>query len=154
MAEIEAGRALAHSLVLTPKQAQAAMLHVNQDGQRRDAIQLLAYPSIGFEDLCRVWPELAGLSEPVREQLEIEALYAGYLDRQEADIAAFRKDEDLQLPLDLDFGAIGGLSNEMREKLSLARPATLGQAGRIEGVTPGALSALVAHLKKAKRAAG
>ena len=82
------------------------------------------------------------------EQLEIEALYAGYLDRQEADVAAFRRDENLSLPTDLDYLRVGGLSNEVREKLANARPATLGQAGRIEGVTPGAMTALLAHVKR------
>jgi tRNA uridine 5-carboxymethylaminomethyl modification enzyme len=102
--------------------------------------------------MARVWPQLHALSPTAREQLEIDALYSGYLERQEADIVAFRKDEDLRLPTDLDYGAVGGLSNEMREKLSAARPATLGQAGRIEGVTPGALTALLAHVKKARKA--
>jgi tRNA uridine 5-carboxymethylaminomethyl modification enzyme len=152
MDDITAARRLADGLTLTPKQAADAGFHVNQDGQRRTLIQLLAHPSIDFDGLCRVWPALNGLSATAREQLEIDALYSGYLERQEADIVAFRKDEDLRLPLDLDYGAIGGLSNEMREKLSAARPATLGQAGRIEGVTPGAMSAVLAHLKKARRA--
>jgi tRNA uridine 5-carboxymethylaminomethyl modification enzyme len=152
MAEIDAARALGASLVLTPKQAADAGLQVNQDGQRRDLIQLLAYPSIDFAAMARVWPQLHALSPTAREQLEIDALYSGYLERQEADIVAFRKDEDLRLPTDLDYGAVGGLSNEMREKLSAARPATLGQAGRIEGVTPGALTALLAHVKKARKA--
>jgi tRNA uridine 5-carboxymethylaminomethyl modification enzyme len=152
LAEIDAARTLARSLSLTPKQAADAGLRVNQDGQRRDVIQLLAYPTIAFEDLVRTLPALGGLSAMAREQLEIDALYAGYLERQEADILAFRRDEDLHLPQDLDYAAVGGLSHEMRDKLSQARPATLGQAGRIEGVTPGALTALLAHVKKAKRA--
>jgi tRNA uridine 5-carboxymethylaminomethyl modification enzyme len=84
----------------------------------------------------------------VREQLEIDAGYAGYLDRQAADAAAFRRDEDLRLPADLDYAAVGGLSNEVREKLVAVRPLTLGQAARIEGVTPGALTALLAHVRR------
>lgn len=145
---LEAGRALARSLTLTPKAAADLGLQVNQDGRRRHAIELLAYPSIGFADLAAVWPELGRLAPQVVEQLEIEALYAGYLERQEADVAAFRRDENLALPLNLDYAAVGGLSGEVREKLARARPATLGQAGRIEGVTPGALTALLAHVKK------
>jgi tRNA uridine 5-carboxymethylaminomethyl modification enzyme len=89
-----------------------------------------------------------GLDPAVREQVEIDAGYAGYLDRQAADAASFRKDEDLRLPADLDYGAIGGLSNEVRGKLTAVRPLTLGQAGRIEGVTPGALTALLAHVRR------
>ena len=145
---LEAGRRLARSLTLTPKAAADLGLQVNQDGRRRHAIELLAYPSIGFADLAAVWPELGRLAPQVVEQLEIEALYAGYLERQEADVAAFRRDENLALPLNLDYAAVGGLSGEVREKLARARPATLGQAGRIEGVTPGALTALLAHVKK------
>lgn len=148
MAEVEAGRALVGGLSLTPTQAVAQGLKVNLDGARRSAQQLLSYPNIGFDDLIRIWPELSGVSPTTREQLEIDALYSGYLDRQEADIVAFRRDEDLRLPLGLDYAAVGGLSHEMREKLSKARPATLGQAGRIEGVTPGALTALLAHVKR------
>jgi len=148
MAKLEQGRALARSLSLSPKAANDLGLRVNQDGRRRDAMELLAYPSIAFTDLLRVWPELGALPVPVVEQLEIEALYAGYLERQEADVAAFRRDENLTLPGDLDYARVGGLSGEVREKLLKARPTTLGQAARIEGVTPGALTALLAHVKK------
>jgi tRNA uridine 5-carboxymethylaminomethyl modification enzyme len=148
MAAIEQARGLAQSLSLTSTEAANAGLKVNQDGQRRTAMQLLSYPTIAWEDLARIWPPLNAVSAEAREQVEIDALYAGYLDRQQADIIAFQKDEDLRLPATLDYAAIGGLSNEMREKLARARPATLGQAGRIEGVTPGALTALLAHVKK------
>ncbi len=148
MAAVEQARALAHSLSLTSTQAAIAGLKVNQDGQRRNALQLLAYPTITWQDLAAIWPQLNAVGLEAKEQVEIDSLYAGYLDRQEADILAFKKDEDLRLPGNLDYAAIGGLSNEMREKLAKARPATLGQAGRIEGVTPGALTALLAHVKK------
>jgi|CXWL01.1.fsa_nt_gi tRNA uridine 5-carboxymethylaminomethyl modification enzyme len=148
MREIEQARTLAKSLVLTPVQAQRAGLHVNQDGQRRDALQLLAYPSIDFEKLRGVWPELGGLSAQAREQLEIDALYSGYLERQALDVEAFKRDEDLRLDPALDYAAVGGLSAEVREKLARAKPVTLGQAARIEGVTPGALTALLAHVKR------
>ncbi|MGA0605920.1 tRNA uridine-5-carboxymethylaminomethyl(34) synthesis enzyme MnmG [Phenylobacterium sp. VNQ135] len=141
-------RRLASELRLTPQEAQRAGLPVKADGQRRDLLQLLAYPTISFEDLARIWPQIGGWSPAVREQVEIDAAYAGYLDRQAADAEAFRKDEDLRLPGDLDYAAIGGLSNEVREKLAAVRPLTLGQAGRIEGVTPGALTALLAHVRR------
>jgi tRNA uridine 5-carboxymethylaminomethyl modification enzyme len=148
MAAIERARGLARSLVLTSTEAANASLKVNQDGQRRNAIQLLGYPTIAWDDLAAIWPELKAVPSEAKEQVEIDALYAGYLDRQEADIVAFRKDEDLRLPANLDYDAVGGLSAEVRQKLQAARPATLGQAGRIEGVTPGALTALLAHVKK------
>jgi tRNA uridine 5-carboxymethylaminomethyl modification enzyme len=124
---------------------------MNQDGQRRSAIDLLGYPSVTWNTLAGIWPELGSVAPDVCEQLEIDALYAGYLDRQEADVLAFRRDEALTLPADLDYGAVGGLSSEVRSKLAEARPVTLGQAGRIEGVTPGALTALLAHVKKRRR---
>ena len=118
------------------------------DGQRRNLIEFLAYPTIGFDDLVAIWPQIAAWRPDVREQVEIDAAYSGYLDRQTADVEAFRRDEDLRLPAELDYGVIGGLSNEVREKLKAVRPATLGQAGRIEGVTPGALTALLAHVRR------
>ena len=148
MAALDEARALATSLTLTPTEARARGLTVNQDGIRRSAVQLLAYPDISFDRLAAVWPELGAVSPAAQEQLEIEARYAGYLERQEADVVAFRRDEDLRLDADLDYGQVGGLSTEIRLKLAAARPVTLGQAGRIEGVTPGALTALLAHVKK------
>jgi tRNA uridine 5-carboxymethylaminomethyl modification enzyme len=147
-AALQTARARAAELVLTPAQAAKAGLPVKADGQRRDVVQLLAYPTIGFDDLARLWPELAGWSDTVREQLEIDAAYSGYLDRQAADAAAFRRDENLHLPGDLDYAGVGGFSNEVREKLAAVRPLTLGQAARIEGVTPGALTALLAHVRR------
>jgi tRNA uridine 5-carboxymethylaminomethyl modification enzyme len=151
MREIEQARAMARALVLTPAQAEARGLKVNQDGQRRDALQLLAYPSISFDQLAGVWPELGALSKHAREQIEIDAMYAGYLERQALDVEAFKRDEDLRLDADLDYAQVGGLSNEVREKLAHARPVTLGQASRIEGVTPSALTALLAHVKREQR---
>jgi tRNA uridine 5-carboxymethylaminomethyl modification enzyme len=147
-AALAAARAQARSLTLTPAEAARAGLPVKADGQRRDLVQLLAYPTIGFDELARVWPQIGAWSPAVREQLEIEAAYAGYLDRQAADAEAFRRDEDLRLPADLDYAGVGGLSNEVREKLAAVRPLTLGQAARIEGVTPGALTALLAHVRR------
>jgi len=141
-------------LSLTPPEAQKAGLKVNSDGKRRTAMELLAYPTISWADIARVWPELSGIPAALSEQVEIEALYAGYLDRQDADILAFQRDEQVRIPAGLDYAAVGGLSNEAREKLERARPDTLGQAARIEGVTPGALTAVLAHLKSAQRRTG
>jgi tRNA uridine 5-carboxymethylaminomethyl modification enzyme len=151
-AALNAARARAHALTLTPSQAAKAGFAVKADGQRRDVFQLLAYPDVGFDDLAGLWPELRDWSPAVREQIETEAGYAGYLDRQAADVAAFRRDEDLVLPVGLDYAAIGGLSHEVREKLISVRPFTLGQASRIEGVTAGALTALLAHVRRARAA--
>jgi tRNA uridine 5-carboxymethylaminomethyl modification enzyme len=151
-AALDAARAEAARLTLTPSEAQKVGFKVNADGQRRNVTQLLAYPDIGFDDLARLWPQLAEWAPAVREQVEIDAAYAGYLDRQQADVDAFRRDEDLRLPGDLDYATVGGLSNEARQKLAAVRPATLGQAARIEGVTPGALTALLAHVRRARAA--
>jgi len=144
-------RALARELSLTPAEAARAGLKVNQDGKRRDLLELLSYPSIRWGDVVQVWPQLHDLPAPIAEQIEIDAVYHGYLDRQDADILAFRRDEGVRIPAGFDYTAVGGLSNEVREKLVAASPATLGQAARIEGVTPGALTALLAHLKRADR---
>ena len=113
---------------------------------------MIAYPDINLDRLAGIWPELAAWSPAVREQIEIDAAYAGYLDRQQADVDAFRRDEALLLPGDLDYGSIGGLSNEIRDKLLAVRPLTLGQAARIEGVTAGALTALLAHVRRPRAA--
>jgi tRNA uridine 5-carboxymethylaminomethyl modification enzyme len=146
---LEAARAQARRLSLTPAEAAKAGLKVNADGLRRDVSQLLAYPDIGWAELERVWPQVAAWPAAAREQIEIDAAYAGYLDRQAAEADSFRRDEALLLAPDLDYAAVPGLSNEAREKLSAVRPMTLGQASRIEGVTPGALTALLAHVRRA-----
>jgi tRNA uridine 5-carboxymethylaminomethyl modification enzyme len=135
-------------LTLTPGEAARLGFRVNADGQRRNLLQMLSYPDIGFEALAAHWPELADWPDAVREQIEIDASYAGYLDRQAADVDAFRRDENLHLPAGLDYGAVGGLSSEAQEKLGRIRPMTLGQAGRIEGITPGALTALLSHVRR------
>jgi tRNA uridine 5-carboxymethylaminomethyl modification enzyme len=150
---LAAARARAQALTLTPTEARRAGLAVNEDGQRRDLMQLLAFPQIDFDRLAGLWPEIATWPAEVREQIEIDSLYAGYLDRQAADVAAFRRDEDLRLPGDLDYTVLGGLSHEAREKLSAVRPLTLGQAARIEGMTPGAITSLLAHVRRAANAA-
>ena len=151
--DLAVARARARDLTLTPREAERAGLHLNADGQRRNLLQLLAFPQMGFDRLAALWPEIAGWSGEVREQIEIDALYAGYLDRQAADVEAFRRDENLRLPQDLDYARVGGLSHEAREKLSAVQPATLGQAARIEGMTPGAITALLAHVRRGADAA-
>lgn len=147
-ADLAAARSEALSLVMTPAEAARHGLNVTPDGRRRNVIQLLAYPDIDLQALAAVWQQVTGWSAAAREQIEIEAQYAGYLDRQLADVEAFRRDEALSLPADLDYAAVGGLSNEVRQKLTAVRPMTLGQAARIEGVTPGALTALLAHVRR------
>ena len=135
-------------LTLTPPQAAAQGIAVRQDGVRRSALDLLSLTD--FATLIRFWPEIGGFAPEIREQVEIDAQYAGYLDRQEADILAFRRDEARALPAGLDYGAVIGLSNEVRGKLETIRPATLGQAARIEGVTAAALTLILAHIKGRK----
>jgi len=141
-------------LSLTPPQAAAHGIAVRQDGVRRSALDLLSLTD--FATLARIWPEIGAFAPDVVEQLEIDAQYAGYLDRQEADILAFRRDEARALPAGLDYGAVTGLSAEVRGKLEAIRPATLGQAARIEGMTPAALTLILAHVKarRASAAAG
>ena len=135
--------------VFAPKEAGALGVAVNADGQRRSIRDLLAYPGVDLTTFEGVCPAISGWSAAVREQVEIDAGYAGYLDRQASDAEALRREEGLSLPADLDYAVIGSLSNEVKEKLALIRPRTLGQAGRIEGMTPGALTALLSHVKRA-----
>ncbi len=137
----------------TPGEANKLGIRVNADGQRRSVRDLLAYPGVTLDQFRAVHPGLDDWSPAVREQLAIEATYAGYLDRQSADAQALQREEGLSLPADLDYAALGGLSSEVREKLARIRPLTLGQASRIEGMTPGALTALLAHVKKGRVAA-
>jgi len=137
-------------LTLSPTAARRRGITIRQDGVRREAADLLALPDVDFSVLAGIWPELNDLAADVREQLEIDAHYAGYLDRQQADIASFRRDEALALPHDFDYATISGLSTECRTKLSRIQPRTLGQAARIEGVTPAALTLVLAHVKSRK----
>lgn len=146
---LRAAKEQAISLEKTPNELKKQGLNINQDGVRRNVLDLLAYPNIGLEELISVWPELSNLPHFAREYLETEALYASYIERQARDIAAFRRDEGLRIPDSFDYGSVGGLSNEVRNKLESVRPATLGQAARIEGVTPGALTAVLAYVRKA-----
>jgi tRNA uridine 5-carboxymethylaminomethyl modification enzyme len=144
-------RGFMQSVTLTPNEAAAHGLSLNADGVRRTAHRLLGHPGIEFAALSAIWPEMTGWTPEIQEQIEIEAHYDSYIERQDADISAFRRDEGLPIPESLDYAAIGGLSNEVREKLSRARPATLGAAGRIPGVTPAALTAVLAHVRQKEK---
>jgi tRNA uridine 5-carboxymethylaminomethyl modification enzyme len=152
MAALEKARALCRSLTLTPNEAERHGIHINRDGVRRSAFDLLSYPDIDMAVLKRVWPELRVVDRIASEQVEVEARYAAYLERQNDEIGDLNRDDAISIP-ELDYGAMAGLSNELREKLSLVRPATLGQASRIEGMTPAALTLLLAEAKRRGRRA-
>jgi tRNA uridine 5-carboxymethylaminomethyl modification enzyme len=143
------GRMLLEGLTLTPNEAARHGLDINKDGRRRSAFELLAFPGIDLARLRAIWPEVGGIDAGVAPQLEVDARYAHYVDRQEADVVAFRKDEGVAIPVDFDFAGISGLSAEVRQKLEALRPVTLAQAARMEGMTPAALMLLLAHLRKA-----
>ena len=147
-AALERAERLLDSLDATPDRLRRHGVPVNRDGRRRTARELVGYPAVSFESLTALWPALAALDRSIVRALENDAHYRGYVERQEADIAAFRRDEALRLPGDLRFDRVGGLSHEMRQRLVAARPATLGAAGRVPGVTPAALTALLAHVRK------
>lgn len=147
-AALGAAEKLARSLSVTPTEAERAGLAVNRDGRRRSAFDLLALPAVGRDELIRLWPELGAVDQAIFAQLEIEASYAVYLDRQEADIRRRQAEEDAALPVDLDYAGIPGLSSELTEKLTRVAPRTLGQAGRIEGMTPAALALLSSRLRR------
>jgi tRNA uridine 5-carboxymethylaminomethyl modification enzyme len=150
MAALEAAKSLAKSLTLTPNEAGRFGLALNKDGQRRSAFELLAYPEIGWTEVQRIWPELSAIDRGVAAHLEIDAKYDVYLKRQTADVDAFRRDEGLVLS-EVDYRRVPGLSNEVRAKLEAARPWTVGQAGRIDGMTPAALGILAAYLRREAR---
>ena len=143
------GARILDGLTATPNTLRGKGITISMDGVRRTARELLAYPGMDMQRLAVLWPEVGAIAPQIARQLEIEARYAGYLERQEADIRAFRRDESLHLPADLDFDAIPALSTEARCKLAHARPATLGAAARISGVTPAALTALLAYVRRA-----
>ena len=136
------------NLIKTPNDLRGHGIDVKSDGKRRSAMDLLAYPDITFKNLIDIWPSLQETPEKIAKQLEIDSLYVHYLDRQDADIRAFRRDEALQIPNDLDFSNIPGLSNEAKVKLEEGRPATLAAASRISGITPAALTVLLAYVKR------
>jgi tRNA uridine 5-carboxymethylaminomethyl modification enzyme len=151
MRALRDARDFARSVAVTPGEASRHGFALNRDGQRRTAFDLLSYPNFGIADVARIWPRFGELSPAVAEQLEIDAKYAVYLERQAADVAAYRRDESLVLPEDLDYASVIGLSNEVRSKLSAIRPRTLGHAGRIDGITPVALTLLAAYVRRKGR---
>lgn len=138
---------LTQELSITPTRAKTCGLTVNQDGAARSAFSLLSYPEISWDDLERIWPELSGIPKEIALQVENDARYQVYLSRQQADIRALKGSEAGHIPADIEFARIGGLSSEIRSKLELVRPTTVGQASRIEGMTPVALAALLAHIR-------
>jgi tRNA uridine 5-carboxymethylaminomethyl modification enzyme len=145
---LEAAAAMVTSRTLTPSQAAKAGLQVNQDGVVRSAFDLMRYPDVDWARLSDIWPELAAVDAKIAQQVEIDAKYAMFLARQDDDVLAFRRDEALALPDALDYAAIPSLSSELKSKLALARPATLGAAARVQGITPAALTALLAYVRK------
>ena len=148
---MDEARAFAKSVSLSPTEAARHGLALKKDGHRRTAFELLSYPDIGLALLAPIWPQLGALTPAIAEQLETDAKYDVYLSRQAADVAAYRRDESFVLPEDLDYAAVPGLSNEARQKLSLARPRSIGQAARLDGMTPAALTLLAAHVRRKGR---
>lgn len=145
---LSAGRSMVAGISLTPKEAAAHGLRVSQDGVRRDGLTLLSFPDIGFDELARIDAALSAIDPDIRRQIECDALYSRYLDRQSADVDLMRRDEGREIPDGFDFGSLPGLSSELKGKLDRARPANLSQAGRIEGMTPAALALILAHLRQ------
>ena len=135
-------------LALTPDEAAKFGLTINRDGRKRSAFDLLRYPEVDAARLTAIWPEIGQLDKEIAAQLAVDARYAVYVARQELDIASFRKDEAIAIPAGFAFAALPGLSTELRQKLEWHRPASLGQAARLDGMTPAALMLLLAHLKK------
>ncbi|KQN73685.1 tRNA uridine-5-carboxymethylaminomethyl(34) synthesis enzyme MnmG [Devosia sp. Leaf64] len=148
LAALTAGRKKLHESVASPSQARKAGIPINEDGKRRSAFEILSYPDLGWDDIVRLWPELSDVPEAVREQLGIDAQYAVYLDRQQADIESMRRDETRHIPDDMDYNAIPGLSMELRQKLSQFRPQTIAQAQTMDGMTPAAVTLLLAVLRR------
>ncbi len=141
---------LCESRTVTPNEAQKHGLKITSDGVRRNAFELMSYSEIGFEDVCRIWPDLKAIDPAVSEQIEIDAGYSVYLERQRKDIEAIQRDESLEIPDDFNYDGISGLSNELQHKLKTVRPTSLGQAGRIDGITPAGLTLLLAHIRKSQ----
>ncbi len=150
-AELSRAKNLLEATTFTPKEANAVGISVSQDGNRRTGFQLLSFPKTSFSDVKRLIPELEGVPSDIQDQIERDALYANYLDRQKGDIENLKRDEAQVIPSDFDFNAIVGLSNEMKLKLSAVQPETLAQASRIDGVTPAALTLVLARLRKSSR---
>jgi tRNA uridine 5-carboxymethylaminomethyl modification enzyme len=148
MSALDSARHLLKSLRITPSEAAKQGLKVNADGVRRSAFELLSYPNISLSDLTAIWPELSSLDEKVIEQVSVDAQYAVYLDRQKADVEAMQRDEKRAIPDWMDYSQLSGLSGEMRQKLDMARPKTIAHAQKIEGITPAAITLILAVIKR------
>jgi tRNA uridine 5-carboxymethylaminomethyl modification enzyme len=151
LSALEQARTRALAVSITPNSAANYGLALKHDGVRRTAFDLLSYPDIGMAEIARIWPEFADVPPKIAEQLEIDAKYAVYLDRQTADIESYRKDESFELPDKLDYAVLPGLSNETRQKLQAHKPRTIGQAARLDGITPAALTLLVAYVRRTSK---
>ncbi len=152
-AALNSAREFANSVSLTPKEAERHGIALNKDGQRRTAFELLSYQNVGVADLARIWPRFGDIAPKIAEQIEIDAKYHVYLSRQAADVESYRRDESFELPDEIDYAAMPGLSNEAKQKLMAHRPRTIGHAGKIDGMTPAALTLLVAHVKRRRKTA-
>lgn len=151
MERLAAARGILEGQGFTPKQVSESGIRINQDGNRRSGLDVLAFPDVTFEDLLPLLPELSDTDQEIRRQLERDSLYANYIERQKREISAMKRDEGYRIPQDMDYGEIDGLSNELQQKLRAARPETLAQASRIEGMTPAALALLLARLRRETR---
>ncbi|MFN7612189.1 MAG: tRNA uridine-5-carboxymethylaminomethyl(34) synthesis enzyme MnmG [Alphaproteobacteria bacterium] len=149
---LDTARKQSLSFQITPNQARDYDLALNQDGTRRNLLDLLSYPQIGFDQVANIWPEIREWRPDVREQIEIEATYQSYLERQQEDINLFRQEEQMKIPEDINYDLVGSLSNEIREKLKRTRPVTFGAASRIPGVTPAAMGALMSYIRRGRAA--
>ena len=149
MAQIEHYRKLCNQLYISPNELEEKFgIKTKKDGSRRSAFNVMSYPEVSRETIITIWPELSSMAESIYEEIEIEAKYSGYLKRQMADIEVFKKDENLKIREDIDYSKIGGLSREMVAKLTKVRPATIGEASRIPGVTPAAIMAVLGYINK------
>lgn len=148
MARLTAAREILEGESFTPKRISESGIRINQDGNRRSGLDVLAFPDVTFEDILPLFPELRGTDEETCRQLERDALYAHYIDRQNREISAMKRDEGHRIPDVFDYGLIDGLSNELQQKLEMARPESLAQASRIEGMTPAALALILARLRR------
>jgi len=146
--KLEQARAQCAAVSMSPNEAAKHGLKISMDGVKRSAFDLMSHSEIGFGDVARVWPELSAIDTDIAEQIKIDASYAVYLDRQQADIDRVLKDEARAIPDDFSYEGLSGLSNELKSKLNTTRPANIGQASRIDGITPAALTLVLAHVKK------
>jgi tRNA uridine 5-carboxymethylaminomethyl modification enzyme len=151
MEALETGKAILSGSTFTPKEAQAAGISVNNDGNRRTGFQLLAFPNVTISDLNSLLPDLDSVDSDIQDQLSRDALYANYIERQNKEVASLKKDEAQVIPVDFAYDGIEGLSNELKLKLNKARPSNLAQAARVDGMTPAALTLLLAKLRQASR---